>query len=80
MRLSGTSPDGRLVEAMELPEHRSLWRSSTTPNSRAAPTAPIHCFGNLCGRAWRDKTPKCRPLRQKALPCAFLQLEHCAFS
>ena len=39
--ISGTSPDGRLVETC--PAVTSIWAHSSTPSSRAAPTALIPC-------------------------------------
>ena len=44
---SGTSPDGRLVEFIELPGHPFWVGPRPTRSSRAGPTAPTRC-----SRAW----------------------------
>lgn len=44
---SGQSPDGTLVEAMEIPDIRSIWEFSTIRSSRAARTAHIRSSGSL---------------------------------
>lgn len=40
-RFSGTSPDGQLVEIVELPSHPWFWLFSVTRNSVQNPRAPI---------------------------------------
>ncbi len=46
MIFSGTSPDNRLVEAVELTETRFTSACSSIRNSSPAPTARIRCSGN----------------------------------
>ena len=43
MLLSGQSPDGRLVEIVELRTTRGSWPASSTPSSRAGPSGRIRC-------------------------------------
>ena len=47
--LSGSSPDGRLVEIVELKDHPSCWAPNFTQNSKAAPPALIHSSALLSG-------------------------------
>jgi CTP synthase (EC 6.3.4.2) len=41
---SGTSPDKRLVEFIELEQHPFGWAPRRIPNSKVAPIGPIRCF------------------------------------
>jgi CTP synthase len=43
MRLTGLSPDDKLVEIVEIPRHPWFVGSSSTPNSRAGPCGPTRC-------------------------------------
>ena len=43
MNLAGLSPDGRLVEIVELGDHPWFVGASSTRSSRAAPTDRIRC-------------------------------------
>lgn len=43
MVIGGTSPDGRLVEAVEVPGERFCLGVQFHPNSRAVPTGRIRC-------------------------------------
>ena len=53
---SGTSPDERLVEAIELPRRRctrSTSPPSTTPSSSRAPSVPRRCSASSSAPRWR---------------------------
>ena len=45
LRVSGTSPDERLVEVIELDDHPFFVASSSTPSSSRGPSAPPRCSG-----------------------------------
>ena len=59
---SGTSPDDRLVEFLELAGHPFWVGTQATPSSRAGPTAPIRCSGSSSAPRWpgpRGGRPAC---------------------
>ena len=51
MRFSGTSPDGSLVEMIELPEHPWFVAVQYHPEFKSKPTAPQPLFAGLIGAA-----------------------------
>ena len=48
--LSGLSPDGKLVEMVELPDHPGSWPSSSTRSSSPGRIRPIPCSGTSSPR------------------------------
>ena len=50
MALAGTSPDGRLVELIELPDHPFFLAAQFTRNFWSRPTGPTRCSGALWTR------------------------------
>ena len=62
MRISGTSPDGSLVEVVELPEHPWFVAVQYHPEFKSQPTVPQPLFAGLVGAAVsRNKTKGERP-------------------
>jgi len=51
MRFSGTSPDGSLVEVVELPEHPWFLAVQYHPEFKSKPTAPQALFAGFIGAA-----------------------------
>ena len=51
MRFSGTSPDGTLVEIIELPEHPWFVAVQYHPEFKSKPTAPQPLFAGFIGAA-----------------------------
>jgi CTP synthase len=51
MRFSGTSPDGSLVEVIELPEHPWFLAVQYHPEFKSKPTAPQALFAGFVGAA-----------------------------
>ena len=51
MRFSGTSPDGSLVEVIELPEHPWFLAVQYHPEFKSKPTAPQPLFAGFIGAA-----------------------------
>jgi CTP synthase len=51
MRFSGTSPDGSLVEVIELPEHPWFVAVQYHPEFKSKPTAPQSLFAGFIGAA-----------------------------
>ena len=49
--LSGTSPDGRLIEMVELPEHPWFVASQGHPEFKSRPTRPHPLFRDFVGAA-----------------------------
>ena len=56
MIFSGTSPDNRLVEAVELTETRFTSACSSIRNSSPAPTARIRCSGEFIKAACQQNS------------------------
>jgi CTP synthase len=55
MRFSGTSPDGRLVEISELPEHPWFVASQFHPEFKSRPNRPHPLFHDFMGAVLKDK-------------------------
>jgi CTP synthase len=51
MRWSGTSPDGSLVEFLELDDHPFFVATQAHPELRSRPNRPHPLFGGLVGAA-----------------------------
>jgi CTP synthase len=63
LRVSGTSPDERLVEVIELPEHPFFLASQFHPEFKSRPERPAPLFGGFIGAALeraaeRDREPR----------------------
>ncbi len=57
MRVTGTSPDGKLVEVIELPEHPWFVAVQYHPEFKSKPTSPQPLFAGFVGAAVaRNKT------------------------
>ena len=75
MRFTGTSPDGKLVEIIELPDHPWFLAVQFHPEFKSKPTAPQPLFAGFIGAAierrnqrgseWRRPCPG----RHKAATC-----------
>ena len=50
--VSGTSPDGKLVEVIELRDHPWFVAVQCHPEFKSKPTRPIRCFAASSRRAW----------------------------
>ncbi len=62
LRISGTSPDGSLVEVVELPNHPWFVAVQYHPEFKSKPTVPQPLFAGLVGAAvLRNKTKAERP-------------------
>jgi hypothetical protein len=62
-RLSGQSPDGSLVEIIELPDHPWFLVANSIPNSSLVPTGLIplpHSWGRHCSVAEADRSTRPR--------------------
>ena len=55
MRWSGTSPDGSLVEFLELPEHPFFVATQAHPELRSRPNRPHPLFAGIVGAAVRHR-------------------------
>ena len=53
--ISGLSPDGRLVEMVELPDHPWFLGNQGTPSSRAGPLARHRSSGTSLAPPWRTR-------------------------
>ncbi len=53
LRFSGQSPDGQLVEIIELPEHPWYLGCQFHPELKSRPTRPHPLFASFIGAAWR---------------------------
>ena len=71
--MSGTSPDDRLVEFIELPRRctRTSSRPRRTPSSRAAPTVRTRCSRASCGRRRTGPRVVRRACRSRPTPTAW---------
>src|SRR4051812_40979792 len=58
LRFSGTSPDGRLVEAIELPNHPWFVGVQCHPEFRSKPTQPHPLFRDFIGASLRHRLGK----------------------
>ena len=68
MRFSGTSPDGSLVEVIELPEHPWFLAVQYHPEFKSKPTAAQPLFAGFIGAAVAHSHGKAGP--QPARPAA----------
>ena len=55
LKVSGTSPDGKLVEIVELPEHPYFIAGQFHPEFKSRPIAPHPLFDGLVAAALRGK-------------------------
>ena len=62
LKVSGTSPDGKLVEIVELPGHPYFIAGQFHPEFKSRPTTPHPLFDGLIAAALAQKAPakKCR--------------------
>jgi CTP synthase len=58
LSLSGTSPDGALVEMVELPDHPYFIATQAHPEFKSQPLAPHPLFAGLVGAALRKSAEK----------------------
>jgi CTP synthase len=65
MRFSGTSPDGSLVEVIELPEHPWFVAVQYHPEFKSKPTAPQPLFAGFVGAAVARSTARERAVVKK---------------
>jgi CTP synthase len=75
MRFSGTSPDGSLVEVIELPEHPWFLAVQYHPEFKSKPTAPQPLFAGFIGAAVqrnrsRGASPAKKSLAKDGQPAA----------
>ena len=68
MRFSGLSPDGRLVEIIELPDHPFFIAGQFHPELKSRPTRPHPLFRGLVGAAVQRR--RLRPARAVGAPSA----------
>ena len=68
MRVSGTSPDGALVEMIELPDHPWFIAAQFHPELKSRPRAPHPLFASFIAAALehRDRAGAARPVREVA--------------
>ncbi|MEO8294751.1 MAG: CTP synthase [Gemmatimonadota bacterium] len=67
MRLSGQSPDGGLVEVIELPDHPWFIGCQFHPELKSRPTRPHPLFAGFIGAAHRRKTLRESPVETAPL-------------
>ncbi len=68
MQFSGTSPDGSLVEVVELPAHPWFVAVQYHPEFKSKPTAPQPLFAGFIGAAVaRNKSRGERPAAKKVV-------------
>jgi CTP synthase len=70
LRLSGQSPDGGLVEVIELPEHPWFIGCQFHPELKSRPTRPHPLFTAFVGAALRRATQRGAPAEKKGLAAA----------
>ena len=58
LAITGTSPDGSLVEIVEIPEHRWFVAVQYHPEFKSKPTAPHPLFDGFIGAAVAHHTAK----------------------
>jgi hypothetical protein len=75
LRLSGQSPDGGLVEMIELPDHAWFLGCQFHPELKSRPNRPHPLFAGFVGAALarrlherRPPSPWCRRTRELELP------------
>jgi CTP synthase len=67
MRLSGQSPDGGLVEVIELPDHPWFIGCQFHPELKSRPTRPHPLFAGFIGAALKKKTERITPVEMTPL-------------
>jgi CTP synthase len=67
LRLSGTSPDGGLVEVIELPDHPWFLGCQFHPELKSRPTRPHPLFAGFIGAAARQRTLRNAPVEKSPL-------------
>ncbi len=67
LRLSGTSPDGGLVEVIELPDHPWFLGCQFHPELKSRPTRPHPLFAGFVGAAVRHGTLRNSPVEKNPL-------------
>jgi CTP synthase len=67
LRLSGTSPDGGLVEVIELPDHPWFLGCQFHPELKSRPTRPHPLFAGFIGAAVRQRTVRTAPVEKNPL-------------
>ncbi|HEU4699747.1 MAG TPA: CTP synthase [Gemmatimonadales bacterium] len=70
LRLSGVSPDGGLVEVIELPDHPWFVGCQFHPELKSRPTRPHPLFTGFIAAAVRHRTPDAEPARTPELAAA----------
>ena len=68
MRLSGLSPDGSLVEIVELPGHPHFIACQFHPELKSRPTHPHPLFASFIGAAVRHRERRSTPLERASMP------------
>jgi hypothetical protein len=66
MRLSGLSPDGSLVEMIELPDHPWFVAASSTRSCKSRPTRPHPLFAGFVGAAAKHQAGPAAARRTRA--------------
>jgi CTP synthase len=67
LRLSGTSPDGGLVEIIELPDHPWVLGCQFHPELKSRPTRPHPLFAGFIGAAVQRRALKSAPVEKSLL-------------
>jgi CTP synthase len=67
LRLSGTSPDGGLVEIIELPDHPWFLGCQFHPELKSRPTRPHPLFAGFIGAAVQRRALKSAPVEKSLL-------------
>jgi CTP synthase len=75
MRFSGVSPDGRLVEYIELRDHPWFVATQAHPELKSRPNRPHPLFRDFVGAAARDVVvePVPAPSRRRATQSATIE-------
>ena len=67
LRVSGTSPDGKLVEIVELPGHPYFIAGQFHPEFKSRPTEPHPLFDGLVAAALAGRKTAARPARRRTV-------------
>jgi CTP synthase len=67
MRLSGQSPDGGLVEVIELPDHPWFLGCQFHPELKSRPTRPHPLFAGFIGAAKARKALRAAPVERSPM-------------
>ncbi|MGI8658739.1 MAG: glutamine amidotransferase-related protein, partial [Candidatus Limnocylindria bacterium] len=70
MDFSGVSPDGRLVEYIELRDHPWFVATQAHPELKSRPNRPHPLFRDFVGAASRGLVPETKPRRSAARAAA----------